>query len=67
MTVVVVRCKGCGHTTVVVLNKYTGIPTLPGIAGVVEELGTCPKCGRRFENPKVVNLRWSAWSPGTGS
>jgi ssDNA-binding Zn-finger/Zn-ribbon topoisomerase 1 len=58
MTVVVVRCSSCGHTAVVVLSKYTGIPTPPRIAGVVEELGACPKCGKQLKNPRVVNMRW---------
>ncbi len=61
MTVVVVRCGGCGHRVEVALNKYTGIPTLPGIARIVEELGACPKCGRPYGSPKVVavTVRWS--------
>jgi DNA replicative helicase MCM subunit Mcm2 (Cdc46/Mcm family) len=58
MTVVVVRCSGCGHRIEVALNKYTGIPTLPGIAELVEKLGTCPKCGKQFTNPRVVSVRW---------
>jgi len=41
------------HTAVVVLDKYTGIPTPPRIAGVVKKLGTCPKCGRQLGNPRV--------------
>jgi DNA-directed RNA polymerase subunit RPC12/RpoP len=59
MTVVVVRCRGCGHRVEVALDKYTGIPTPPRIAGVVEKLGTCPKCGKQFTNPRVVTVRWS--------
>jgi len=60
MTVVVVRCSGCGHRIEVALNKYIGIPTLPGIAEIVEKIRVCPKCGRQFESPRVVDVRWSA-------
>jgi uncharacterized protein with PIN domain len=59
MTVVVVRCSSCGHTVEVEPNKYDGIPTPRKIARIVERLGACPKCGRQYESPKVVSVRWS--------
>jgi DNA replicative helicase MCM subunit Mcm2 (Cdc46/Mcm family) len=67
MTVVVVRCRGCGHRVEVELDKHTGIPTPPRITRVVEKLRKCPRCCRCYEDPRVVAVRWSAWSPGTGS
>jgi len=57
--IVVVRCCGCGHRVEVEPNKYDGIPTPRKIAKLVEKLGACPKCGRSFERPRVVSVRWS--------
>jgi DNA-directed RNA polymerase subunit N (RpoN/RPB10) len=54
-----VRCSSCGHTVEVEPNKYDGIPTPSKIAKIVERLGACPKCGRSFERPRVVSVRWS--------
>jgi DNA-directed RNA polymerase subunit RPC12/RpoP len=56
---IIVRCSNCGHSVEVELNKYDGIPTPRKIARIVERLGACPKCGRQYESPKVVSVRWS--------
>jgi len=57
--IVIVRCGGCGHSVEVELNKYDMIPTPRKIARIVERLGACQKCGRSFERPRVVSVRWS--------
>ncbi|MCC5990291.1 MAG: hypothetical protein LM558_02100 [Thermosphaera sp.] len=60
MTVVIIRCRGCDHRVEVALDKYTGIPTPLRIARIVEKHRKCPRCHKCYEDPKVVNLRWSA-------
>ena len=56
-------CSGCGFKLYidVVLNKFARYAIRSGVdipTRVVEKFRKCPKCGKRFEKPKLVSVRW---------